>query len=239
MKTLLNGVNEVLKKTDLLDSDVGALTSLTDSARQTFIDSAIQAINESMDILYSTADISKPKQLKESTITLVTDIKEYGLHSCLILLRREYHLIDETNNHIITIMDENGYWQTVFGDLDQDDTGLPSYCAISPITARLVMDRTPTAAENGKVYKYRFDQDLELIDKDDEFPFNNAVFRALIPAAAELFKVQHHQEFLKPIYDASMARAARYLRGVSPRTSWAPRQGSVSSTDPMTNDEAF
>jgi len=73
MKDLLNGVNEVLKKTDILDSDSGLLTSLTDSGKQVFIDTAVQVINETLDELYSTAQITKPNQLREATITLVAD----------------------------------------------------------------------------------------------------------------------------------------------------------------------
>lgn len=233
MADLLDGVNEVLKKTGVLDSDSGLLSSLTDSARQTFIDSAVQALNESMDELYSVTNISKPKQLKEATITLATNIRDYSLHSGLVLLRREYHLIDETNNHIIGIMDESGYWQIVRGDLEQDDTGLPAFCAISPVNGRLYFDRIPTANENGRVYKYRFDKDLELTAKNDEFPFTNAVFRALVPAAAQLWKLNHQKEFAGDIFRASMARASRLLRRQPANTSWAPRRISHNMTDPM------
>ena len=233
MKTLLNGVNEVLKKTDQLDSDAGVLTSLTDSARQVFIDTAVQVLNEKVDELFSKAEITKPEQLKTSTITLVTGIKEYGLHSSLVMLRDEYPLINEANNHVIPILGEDGYWQIIIGDLDQDDTGLPSFCAVNPINGRLTFDRTPTAEFDGRQYKYRFDRDLELTDKDDEFPFSNQVFRALIPAAAEQWKFYHQQEFSDGIHRRSMALAAKYLRKLPRRTSWAPRQHPHNETDPF------
>ena len=103
-KTLLNGVNEVLKKVDIIDEDAGLLVTLSDSARQTFIDLAVQVINEVLDELYSITKKSKPKQLKESTITLATNKQAYGLNSSLVTLRREYRLIDENNNHFITIL---------------------------------------------------------------------------------------------------------------------------------------
>ncbi|MEE9158907.1 MAG: hypothetical protein V3U60_11035 [Gammaproteobacteria bacterium] len=232
-KTLINGVNEVLKKTGTLDSDSGLLTSLTNSGRQVFIDTAVQVLNEAVDDLYASAQISKPKQLREATITLVSGTKDYALHSSLVLLRDEFNLIDETNNHIIAILGENGYWQTVVGDLDQDDTGLPSFCAISPINGRLVFDRTPTSVEDGNIYKYRYDRDMELELANDSFPFNNIVFRAVVPAAAEMWKFYRQQEFQSAIYNRSMARAARYLRQLPPRTSYAARQVAHNETDPL------
>ncbi|KKL14210.1 hypothetical protein LCGC14_2518020, partial [marine sediment metagenome] len=72
-KSLLNGVNEVLKAVDIIEGDTGLLTSLTDSARQVFIDSAKQKLNEVIDQLYSILGDPKPQQLAEDTITLVTD----------------------------------------------------------------------------------------------------------------------------------------------------------------------
>lgn len=232
MATLLNGVNEVLKKTDVLD-DGALLTSLTDSARQNFIDSAVQALNESLDELYADLPVSKPKQLKESTIILVDGIKDYALHSQLVTLRREYDLIDETNSHIIHILGESGYWQIIQGDLEQDDTGLPSFCAISPVNGRLYMDRAPTSTDAGRVYKYRFDKDLELTDKDDEFPFTNAVFRALVPAAAQLWKLNHQQEFAGEIFRGSLGRARKLLSRLPARHSWKPTRIVGNSTDPF------
>ena len=233
MKTLLNGVNEVLKKTDVIDAD-GLFTTLTDSARQMFIDTAIQVINEFIDELY-TGDISKPKQMRESTITLAASTKEYGLHSCLLMLRQEYHLIDETNNHTIYIQGEDGYHKIITGDMEQDDTGQPNFCALSPVNGRLVMDRTPTGDAIGRVYKYRYDRDLELTLATDCFPFNAAVFRAMVPGAAELWKFYERGEFSETIWNRSMSRAKKFLRLTPKRNSWLAPRGGGSVTDPMSN----
>ena len=64
-KTLLNGVNEVLKKVGILEGDTGLLTTLTDSPRQIFIDTAVQSLNEVNDEVYSVLDKPKPDQLAE------------------------------------------------------------------------------------------------------------------------------------------------------------------------------
>ena len=234
-KTLLNGVNEVLKKARALDSQ-GNLSTLTDSARQMFIDTAIQVINEVTDELYTLADLSKPKQLKEATITLVTNQQAYALNSDLILLRREYHLIDEANSQTITILGEDGYWRIIRGDLQQDDTGLPHWACIRPTDGRLFFDRKPDAAANGNVYKYRYDRDLEFDEACDVFPFSDMVFRAVVPAAAELYSFYQQQAFNETIFKASLGRAAGLLRRIPKRTTWAPQRGGSNITDPMQHD---
>ena len=160
-KTLLNGVQDVLEKSAAIDSGQ-TLTSLSDTSRQTLIDLAVQVINETIDELYSIGDWSKPEQMKEATITLVTSQRAYVLRHDLVRLRSEYPLTDETNNHHIIILGEDGYWQTIMGDTEQDDTGIPSYCAISPINGKLIMDRLPDSNANARVYKYRYDRELEL-----------------------------------------------------------------------------
>lgn len=232
-KTLLNGVNEVLKKADVLDSDSGTLADLTDSGKQTFIDTAVQVLNEVVDELYSLAEKPKPNQLAESTITLVTGDQDYALASDLVVLRTEFGLIDETNNQVITVLDD--YRALIHGDLDQNDTGLPTFAAIRPTDGELWLDRAPTANENGRVYKYRYDKELELSVAADTFPFGNTVFRAIVPAAAELWKLYHHREFSQGLFDGSMGRAARLLRQVPARDSWMPSHGAFDATDPLSD----
>jgi hypothetical protein len=231
-KTLRQGVNEVLKKARVLDAQ-GELSTIVDSARQMFIDTAIQSLNEVTDDLYSGPGLSKPRQLKEDTITLAASTQSYPLHSSLVRLRTEYDLIDETNSHVIVLLEENGYWQIIRGDLEQDDTGQPSFAAQSPIDNRLVMDRTPTGTAIGRVYKYRYDRDLEFDEGCDEFPFSNMVFRAVVPAAAELWKLHNQKDFSQGLFNASLARAKNLLRRTPTRTSYRAPRGSDNVTDPM------
>jgi len=231
-KTLLNGVNEVLKKAKALDSQ-GELSSITDSARQMFIDVAIQALNESTDEMFSQAGWSKPKQLKEATITLATNTQHYALKTDLVALRREYGLISEANNHTIQILGDDGYWQIIRGDLEQDDTGQPNWAAIRPTDGRLFMDRKPDTVANGRIYKYRYDRDLEFDEGCDQFPFSDQVFRQMIPAATELYKFHMQTEFSQSMFDGFLARAVASMRRIPRRTSYAPRRGGANITDPM------
>jgi len=71
-KTLLSGVNEVLKKVHMIQGDSGLLTTLTDSGRQTYIDLAIQSWNEIIDDIYAVSDMPYPQELAESSINIPT-----------------------------------------------------------------------------------------------------------------------------------------------------------------------
>ena len=134
---------------------------------------------------------------------------------------------------LITILDDEGYKQIILGDLEQDDTGLPHWVAIRPTDGQLFFDREPTAAENGRIYKYRYDKDLELTLLTDVFPFSDIVFRAIVRAASQLYKLDRHQEFSSAIFDISMARAAHYLRQLPPRDTWGKQVLPPNATDPF------
>ena len=156
------------------------------------------------------------------------------MQSDLVTLLTDFGLVDATNNHVIAINDdEDAYRQLVLGDLDQDDTGLPSVAAIRPTDGQLWMNRAPTSVENGRVYKYRYNKELELVLAADTFPFGNAVFRAVVPAAAEIWKRLRRKEFDDAMFAASMGRAARLLTQVPVRDSYRPGYGSMMSTDPL------
>lgn len=232
-KTLLNAVNEVLKRTSSIDSG-GVLSSLTDSSRQPWVDIAVQVWNEIMDELYSTAQLSKPQQLASSTISLVTSTRAYAVAADFVVFRREYHLYDSTNDHYIFMLGEGGYNSAILNDPDEDDTGLASHAAIRPTDGKIYLNRTPTSNENGRSYTYRYDKDLELTSASDTFPFTDAVFRALVAPASELWKLEAHNEFRPEVYNWGVGRAARLLREIPPRESWAPvRVLDHSSTDPL------
>ena len=92
-KTLIDGVNEVLKKVKIVTS-TNTLLSLSDSGKQAFIDSAVQAWNEAVDDLYSTALTPKPLQMGEGQITLSEGVRDYELEDDLEILHWPLH--DET-----------------------------------------------------------------------------------------------------------------------------------------------
>lgn len=219
-KTLLNSINEIFRRTGLVAGDAGLLTTLTDAARQVSIDQAVQVVNEGIDELYTTSSVAHPNEQAESTITLVAGTLAYTLAADLIQLR--WPLRDKTNSQWITEY-PGGYDAMLTGDIEQDDTGLPHYAAIRATDGKLHLDRTPTSIEAGRVYTYQYDKTLELDAAADTVPFNDAVFRAMVPAWVQLFKRERRNEFDEPLYRQSIGRASRLLTQKQMRTSYSPR----------------
>lgn len=217
MATLLEGVNRVLRRTQIITSD---LSSLTSSGKQPWIDTAVYAWNEAMLDLYSTTSLPFPTEVGTSTITLVTSDRDYALASDLIQLR--YPIKDETNGRFITEY-PGGFMQM---QEDQvfitNETGLPYLAAFDPEDGELYLDKLPTANENGLVYKYWYDKDLEMTLVTDTFPFNNHVFLSLVPAVAELWRAENKRDFNAGKYKHYMGMAAKFLTQVQQNDNWLP-----------------
>lgn len=232
-KTLLNGVNDLLKKVQMIAGDSGELSTLTDSARQHWIDLAVMSWNEAVEQLYSLTHIPQPQELGENTIVLVSGDRDYALQTDLVQLH--FPLIDETNGAYI-LEHPGGYLGLVNAQLYPNNyTGLPTYGAIRPTDGQLYLDRIPTSAEVGKTYKYRYDKDVSLSAAADAFPFTDAVYRALLPVAAELWKLQKENKSFEGLSVKSFARAARYLTTTQPRRTWTPEVYHGQSTDPFSD----
>lgn len=219
-KTLLNCVNEILKRVGQIHGDSDALVVLTSGARQRSIDVSIQVVNEGIDELYSTSHLAMPNEVAESTITLVTNDKSYPLASTLVAMR--WPLIDKTNTQFINRF-PGTYEDMLQLDPEQDDTGQPFWATISPVNGELFLDRKPDSSVNGRVYTYQYDKELELTDAADTVPFNNAVFRAMVPAWVQLYRRSIQNDFDDAIFSASMGRASRLITQEQTRSDWCPR----------------
>lgn len=234
-KTLVNGVNDLLIKVGVLDNDT-VLTSLTDSARQTYVDSAVQAINETLDRLFALPQMpTRPNQVSERVITLTTDDQDYELHESLVRLIPQFGLVDEENNHVISIIDDpDAYRRMIIGDIEQDDTGLPYLACIRPTDGQLWLDRAPTAEYDGRQYKYRFERDPGMSEATDEFLFTDPVYRGVVLAASELWKKENKSSFNGSLFNAALAQAASRLTRTPPRDRWIDKgRGGSSPTDPL------
>lgn len=228
MATLLNGVNEVLKRVQAISSD---LTTLTSGGKQIPVNIAIQMWNETNDALYDLAKRPFPQELAESSITLVTSDRDYSLASGMNKMR--WPLIDQTNGTYIT--EYPGGYTSLFEDqpIPANYTGLPQNAAIRETDGLLYLDRIPTSNENGRVYAYQYDKDLELTVAADTFPFKAVVFRALVPAVAQRWKYQFQNKFDEKIYNGALATAVSYLTQTQKNESWLPQRAApVNQTDP-------
>lgn len=218
-KTLLNGVNEVLKRVGVVAGDAGALVSLTDSPRQRAIDMAVQVINEGIDHLYTTAKQAHPSEQAESTITL-TSARAYELATNLVQLR--WPFIDRTNRQYLFEY-PGGYNQILVDDPGLDATGVPHFADIRPTDGWLFLDRAPTSVENGRIYYYQYDKDLELTVAASTVPFANIVFRAMVPAWVQLWKREMRNQFDEGLFNTNLGRAAVTLTKKHARTHYGPR----------------
>lgn len=219
-KTLLNAVNDILKRVGVIAGDAGELSSLTDSARQRPIDVAIQVINEGIGDLYTASRLPMPNGQAESTITLLLNTRNYTLASDLVRLRWNFR--DKTNTQFIYEY-PGGYNAMLDGDPEQNDTGLPYYGAIRPTDGQLYLDRAPTSVEAGRVYTYQYDKDLVLDAAADTVPFKDQTYRALIPVWAQLWKRDMRQEFDDALYAKRIGEASALLTQKLPRSSYSPR----------------
>lgn len=229
-KTLLNGMNDLLKKVKVIQGDVSELTTFTDPGRQQYIDIGLQNWNEAIDRLYNISNKPMPQELSSSTITLVTDDRSYALATDENKLR--WPLQDTTNGTYIYEY-PGGYHQMLIDQsIPANYTGVPQYAAISPVNGELYLDRIPTSSENGLVYTYQYDKDLEVTLITDTFPFKDVVYRSLLPAVAELWKRDVRSEFDSAAFNTFMAQSVSYLKEQGPGSSYRPRRSVLARTDP-------
>lgn len=218
--TLLDAVNETLKRVNVIAGTAGLLSSLTSSAIQHNIDIAVQVINEGIDELYSTSGTSMPKQSAQSTITLALGTREYSLATDLE--RLHWPMIDRTNTQYLFLWPQS-YDDLLLLDPQQAYTGLPIWGIISPDTNMLRVDRAPDSASTGKVYTYQYDRDTVLVNATDAIPFNDPAFRAMVPAWAQLYRRGMRLDFDADLYTQAVGRASRMAIEEQQRTSYDPR----------------
>lgn len=222
MATLLNGVNEVLKRVSVIQGDTTSLASLTQSGIQPYIDIAVQVWNEGVEELYTQTDKPMPKELASSSITLVASDRDYSLASDLIQIH--WPLQDTTNGDFIYEF-PGGFLELVESQpIPANHTGLPQFGAIRESDGEIYLDALPTSSEAGRVYTYYYDKDISLSAATDTFPFNDVVYRAMIPAVAQLWRRDRDNSFDEDIFKMSMGRAGRALSNQQPHESWGPHR---------------
>lgn len=220
-KTLLNSVNRILEGVRLVNSQ-NQLTSLTDSARQVFIDQAITTINSAMIDAYAASPAALPTESEADSITLVTDDRSYALASDLVQMR--WPLRDETNG---TYIREMNYFDLVNSQVQPAGyTGTPSFGAMSPIDGEIYLDRIPTAAENGNVFAYEYDKAIVVALAADTFPFRDSAWESFMEAVKELWKRDNNLQFDPELYTQRMGNFCALISQKQFTTSYRPARGS-------------
>lgn len=234
-KTLLDGVNDVLKKAGII-STTNELSSLTNSGKQLFIDHAISAWNESVDQIYSISKVMKPKQGEEDSITLIENVRSYPLPCDLVQIH--WPLQEETEG--LYIQEYPGGYEDLRHSQTQPDnyTGQPTFAAIDPIEGDLYLNRIPTATEAGNEYKFFYWKDTGLSLGSDVFPFGDVVYRAMVPTVTEVFRYYNNNRFISDMSKFNFGRAVRALMKQPPRSRWISR-GSRSRTTSVLGHNPF
>lgn len=232
-RTLLQGVNDVLKRLGYIKGNSGDLTSLTDSQRQVAIDLTIQSWNEIIIDLYDSCEIPFPNETTTTNITLATSDRDYSIPADLIYIR--WPLINATYGY--EIFEYPGGFDQMRRDqtIPANYTGRPQYAAIRPSDGLLYMDRIPTSVENGLVYVLTYDKSLLISSAASTFPFIDDVYQILIPCVTELVKRDVEKAWDEDIYNRRMGQAAAMLSKNLPRQSWTPQRlgAQVTSSDPL------
>jgi hypothetical protein len=130
-----------------------------------------------------------------------------------------------STGHTINTSGNTGRATTAFSCSIRSRTTPEIRCigAIRPTDGYLHLDRAPTSVQNGYIYTYQYDKDIGLTSATDQVPFNNTVFRAMVPAWVQIWKRDRRNEFDPELFKGSFGRAARLLGEQGPRTSWSPR----------------
>jgi len=236
-RTLLQGVNEVLKRLGDIKSNSGELSSLTDSQRQVQIDLAVQVWNEVILDLYDSCEEQLPKEMSTSTITLATGDRDYSLPTDMTYIR--WPLKNDSNGYLI--QEYPGGWQQMLLDQLQpaNFTGRPFYGCIRPSDGLLYLDRIPTAADNGLAYTLYYDKSLIMSSAASVYPFSDDVFTELVPAVAEKIKMERDNQsdakysVSEKKYSKSMGKAAAKVSMNVARNYYSPDRGYGNTSDPM------
>lgn len=236
-KTLLNAVNDTLKRMGSIKGNSGELVSLADSQRQVLIDLAVSCINETVLDIYMASDRPMPNEVGTTNITLVAGDRDYTLPTDMVAIR--WPLINESNGYAISEYPSG--WEGLVNDQLQPSNfiGRPTYGVIRPTDGLLYLDMVPTSADNGLQYKLYYDKSQIKSLAADTMPFSDDTYLFFIPAVVEKVKMERDEQsdakFLvsNKKYQSLIARCAKLVTMSHERTSWLPTGANLFSSDPM------
>ena len=224
--TVLQTVNLVLREKSILGTDLSALTS---NAQQEDVDAAIAAINETYDELASLCEL--PAELAEGTITLVTNDRDYTTPSDFKAFANDGapdgpRLICETDGSYLSWY-PGGYKRMRLDQLQPDnETGAPQFWVLDDTSAQIYLDKIPTAAVNGKVYRYLYEKHEAFSTSSAASTFaylTDPAIRMAVPAMAEVVDRKRRSRFDEKVWQSSIAKAAKVLSRLPKRTSYGPK----------------
>ena len=183
--TLLDVVNDVLRRARVIDSVDEVLTSLTDDPLQVDIDMVVDATNDVIREVYQICEFT-PFETKEGSITLVLDQREYDLPTDIVTMESEKLVYQDDGSYMLPYP---GGYSKMFDDQTIPDNyeGDPNYWAINPVNGKIRVDMKPQAEQVGQEFKFLYAADVHKTLAADTFPFSDSVVRRLIPAITETY----------------------------------------------------
>jgi len=230
-KTLLNGVNDVLRRAKGLQGEAGELSSLTDSARQVEIDEIVNQWNIGISTLFDLPNEPVINEAATASLTFVDGTREYTTPSDLLLIR--WPLINTTDGQ--TIYEYPGGFDQMRIDqlIPSNYTGLAQFAVIEPILGKIRLDTTPTSVEAGNVYTITYDKSLIMAVAADIMPFDDNVYQAMTSVVLQLYTRERRGRFDGAVFRSSLSLATRLAQKLSRPTRWGPVRTAQNTTDPM------
>lgn len=215
----------MLRNAGFITGESGALTSLTDTARQVEIDIAKKVINTCISEVYSLANTPIPVEMAVSNITLVAGQREYDLPSNLVQIR--YPIIFEEDRHAV-LEYRGGFDEMRKEQLNPSDyTGQPQHACINPTNGKLRFDYTPTSEEAGDLYKLYYDKEMLLDAAEDEISFSDTASNHLVEVATIDWKFKRRPTVESTLIvqnkqhrNKHMALAVKYISQTQTKSSW-------------------
>lgn len=209
-KTLLNAVNDVLRKVGEIRGENRALTSLNSNAKQHLVDLVVDSWNEEIEGLFSILKKSVPNETQVSNITLVSGHREYDLPSGIVKIK--WPLMDIVNGN--SILEFKGGYEALRRSqpVPGNHQGTPFYACVNPSNGKLYFDTVATDQVSGTVYELFYEKDVSFVVAEDLLPISGPTYRQMVVVVAERIKYDRNKkEFNSKIYRRARANAARLI----------------------------
>lgn len=214
--TLLDGVNNALKRVNVIRGDTEAFTSLTDPAHQHDLDLMVQLWNEAIAMVYTLPGKPLPRRISNVTITLIQDQRNYPLPVDCEQIRFPLMPLSNEGGRINEY--RGGYERMRWEQLHRSQyKGIPNYGVMDPRTRELLLDRAPIDDAVGREYDLEYNKVLTLSQATDQFAFDDSAVLSMVPVIAEAWR-QNETGANRGFAPSAFGRTARIIRSQEKRS---------------------
>lgn len=185
MATLLDVVNNVMRRVRLIDSQDEVLLDFDDNRLRVDVDMIIDAVNDTIRYIYDYGKIP-PHVVQTGTITLSATQRGYNAPDDFHRMVSE-SFIDQVKGH--RLCEYPGGFKQLFEDQLVPDNyqGQPLYWAISP-SKNIRLDKVPGPEFDGDEYSFLYEAQLNFVLHTDVLPMSEMTIRDMTPAIVQMYK---------------------------------------------------